>query len=96
LKKTLSICGFCDCFKTNSRYVLDQRAVFANGLVLKVLCFKIRRIEMTNNLIPGAAFFSGSESFLKDLSAEDELVITGGVGSSSKTETSNTTSKSAT
>ena len=33
---------------------------------------------MINNLIPGVAFFSGSESFLKDLSEEDELMITGG------------------
>lgn len=44
---------------------------------------------MTTNMIPGTAFFSGSETFLRDLSAEDELMITGGGGNCT---TSNTTS----
>jgi hypothetical protein len=51
---------------------------------------------MINNLIPGAALFSGSESFLKDLSEEDELMITGGRGTGSRSRSRSKKSRSKT
>jgi hypothetical protein len=49
---------------------------------------------MTTNIIPGAAFFLDSETFLKDLSPEDELMITGGSGSGTDTTNANTSASS--
>lgn len=51
---------------------------------------------MTNLHPAGAAFFSGSESFLKDLSAEDELMITGGTGKGTGTNGKSPSKKSPT
>jgi hypothetical protein len=64
-------------------------------LFVNVLCFINQGDnKMATNMIPGAAFFSGSETFLRDLSPEDELMITGGGGSGSKSKTSKSKSKS--
>jgi hypothetical protein len=50
--------------------------------------------KMTTNMISGTAFFSGSETFLRDLTPEDELMITGGRGKKCKYSTSKSKSKS--